>query len=207
MTRLILTRHGETDWNARHKIQGSTDIPLNETGRAQARLLARRLANVEIQAIYSSDYQRALDTARAVHAHHPDAQLEILEDLRERSWGELEGHTWKDIERDHPEAVRGITSGDLDFTPPGGESKKFVLNRIMRALGRIVRVHPDQRVLAVTHGGVVSLILKHALNVDVAAPTPFRVENCALHILDTEDGGHWYIHSLNDMSHLELDVP
>ena len=61
--------------------------------------------------------------------------------------------------------------------------------------------------LVVTHGGIVSTMLKHALDVDVAARTPFRVENCAINVLDTNGGGAWYIQTLNDMSHLNMDVP
>lgn len=207
MTRIILTRHGETDWNVQHRIQGSTDVPLNENGMEQARRLAARLSGVDIHAAYSSDYQRAENTARIVLEPHNGLPLYLSEDLRERSWGDLEGLQWDEIQKKHPDAVRGVTSGSLDFAPPNGESKKTVINRIMRIMGRIVRMHPEHTVLVVTHGGIVSTFIKHALDVDVAARTPFRVENCAINVLETNGGGAWYIQTLNDMSHLNMDVP
>mgnify|MGYP000244700882 CR=1 FL=1 len=208
MTRIILVRHGETDWNVQHKIQGSTDIPLNENGETQAMRAAARLAQIPISAIYASDYSRAARTAQLIHEKHPGVPLILDEDLRERSWGRLEGLTWQDIERRHAAEIKGITSGSLDYAPPDGESKKTVINRANRFLGRVIRKHPDATVVVVTHGGVAGLILKDALGIDPGARTPFRVENCALHIIDTSDGAFWYIQTLNDMGHLQVkDMP
>ena len=167
------------------------------------------MSRIKIHCIYSSDYQRAARTAEIIRRKQP-ANLPFFldEDLRERSWGELEGLRWADIERRHPDAVEGIRSGSLDFAPTSGESKKVVLNRIMRFMGRMVRKHPEEVVLVVTHGGVAGIILKHALGIDIGARTPFRVENCALHVIDSSDGAFWYVHTLNDMAHLGLqDMP
>jgi 2,3-bisphosphoglycerate-dependent phosphoglycerate mutase len=205
--RLILLRHGETDWNVQHRIQGSTNIPLNANGERQAQLAAERLASVKLDAIYASDYERATNTANNIAAQHAGVPVFTDPDLRERSWGLLEGLTWDDMRRDFPEEVRGTTSGDFDYAPPAGESKKFVFNRALRFVERIVRKHPDSTVLIVTHGGVASLLLKHALGIDLAARTPFRVENCGVNIIDTDGNGSWYIHTLNDMSHLGIDIP
>jgi broad specificity phosphatase PhoE len=202
MTRIILVRHGETDWNVERRIQGSTDIPLNGNGEAQAQRLAQRLASISIGAFYTSDYIRAERTARTVRELHPDTPFFIRHELRERNWGELEGLKWEEIQRDHPDVVAGVTSGSPDFAPPGGESKTLVLERAVGLVEEIAAQRPDETVLVMTHGGVAVIILKHALGIDIGALTPFRVENCALHILDT-DGAKWYVHTLNDMSHLD----
>jgi probable phosphoglycerate mutase len=208
MTRLILVRHGETDWNVQHKIQGSTDIPLNENGQMQAQRAAARIAQIPIHAIYASDYSRAARTAEIIHSQNPDVSLILDEDLRERGWGDLEGLQWQDIEREYPDEVKGIMSGSIDYAPPGGESKKVVLNRATRFLGRLIRKYPDGVIVVVTHGGVVGLILKDALGIDPGARTPFRVENCALHVIETTDGAFWYVQTLNDMGHLQVrDMP
>ena len=97
MTTLLLARHGETDWNREFRIQGSSDIELNELGRKQAHALAQELEHVELDAIYSSDLSRARATAEAVAASHG---LEVRLDprLRERSFGSWEGLTREDID-------------------------------------------------------------------------------------------------------------
>lgn len=202
MTRIILVRHGETDWNVERRIQGSTDIPLNSNGEAQAQRLSMRLSPIHLDAIYTSDYIRAERTARIVHECHRDAPLLVRPELRERNWGNLEGLKWEEIQRDHPEVVEGVTSGAPDFAPAGGESKAQVNGRAVGLMREIAAQRPDETVLVVTHGGVAVIILKHALDIFIGALTPFRVENCAIHILDT-DGEKWYVHTLNDMSHLE----
>ena len=96
MTTLLLARHGETDWNREFRIQGSSDIELNELGRQQAQFLAQELTDVDLDAIYSSDLSRAQATAAAVAATHGlDVKLDPR--LRERSFGSWEGLTREDV--------------------------------------------------------------------------------------------------------------
>ena len=202
MTRILLSRHGETDWNAERRIQGSTDTLLNPRGEEQARLLAGRLAAMQFTAIYASDYKRALRTAEFAHVKHPGVPLITAPELRERNWGSLEGLRWDDIMRDRPDVAEGITSGDPDYAlPGGGESRAQVLRRATSLFIRIVKEHPAETVAVFTHGGVCATVLKHALGVAPATRTSFLVENCALHILDF-DGKTWTVRTLNDMSHL-----
>lgn len=201
-TRILLSRHGETDWNAERRIQGSTDIPLNARGEEQARCLADRLAGTPFCAIYSSDLKRAFRTAELTRERRPDIPLIPALELRERNWGALEGLRWDDIMRDHPDVAEGITSGDPDYAlPGGGESRAQVLRRATSLFLRIVKDHPGQTVAIFTHGGVCATLLKHALGVSPRTRTSFLVENCALHILDF-DGKSWTVRTLNDMSHL-----
>src|SRR5919112_2688628 len=97
MTTLLLARHGETDWNRELRIQGSSDIELNELGRAQAHALAQELEHVELDAIYASDLSRARATAEAVAASH-GLEVRLHPRLRERSFGGWEGFTREDID-------------------------------------------------------------------------------------------------------------
>ena len=96
MTTLLLARHGETDWNRELRIQGSSDIELNELGRRQARFLAQELTDVDLDAIYSSDLSRAHATAAAVAATH-GLSVKLDPWLRERSFGSWEGLTRDDV--------------------------------------------------------------------------------------------------------------
>ena len=170
MTTLLLARHGETDWNRELRIQGSSDIELNELGRRQAQLLAQELTDVELDAIYASDLSRARATAAAVAAAHG---LEVRLDprLRERSFGSWEGLTREDI---------------AEF-PPGarhdGESDEVVRERMLAAVAEIAAAHPGEQVLIVSHGGALNTLWHHALGVRVE-----RWANCAVYKLAVREG-------------------
>ena len=131
MTTLLLARHGETDWNRELRIQGSSDIELNDLGRAQAHALAQELEHVDLDAIYASDLSRARATAEAVAASHG---LEVRLDprLRERSFGNWEGLTREDI-AELPEGSRH-----------DGESDDEVRERVVEAVQAIADAHPGE---------------------------------------------------------------
>jgi broad specificity phosphatase PhoE len=172
MTTLLLARHGETDWNRELRIQGSSDIALNELGREQAAALAEELADVELDAVYSSDLARARATAEAVAATHGlDVRLDPR--LRERSFGSWEGLTREDI-AEFPEGSRH-----------DGESDAEVRARVLEAIEEISRMHPGEQVLVVSHGGALNTLWHHALGERVE-----RWENCAVYKLAVRDDGY-----------------
>ena len=152
MGELLLVRHGETDWNREHRIQGHTDLPLNATGLEQARALADSLAATALTAVYSSDLSRALQTATAVATVHGLA-VQFDRDLREKNFGSWEGLTDTDIAERFPNAVRGRW-GD-------GETTDEVAARAVRAIERIRARHLTGAVLVVSHGGTLRAILGH----------------------------------------------
>jgi broad specificity phosphatase PhoE len=172
MTTLLLARHGETDWNRALRIQGSSDVELNDLGRRQAQALARELTDVDLDAIYASDLARARQTAEAVAATHA---LEVTFDprLRERSFGNWEGLTREDIAA-FPEGSRH-----------DGESDDEVRTRVLEAIEEIARAHPGEQVLVVSHGGALNTLWHHALGVRVE-----RWENCAVYKLAVRDDGY-----------------
>ena len=152
MGELLLVRHGETDWNREHRIQGHTDLPLNATGLEQARALADSLAATALTAVYSSDLSRALQTATAVATVHGLA-VQFDRDLREKNFGSWEGLTDTDVAERFPNAVRGRW-GD-------GETTDEVAARAVRAIERIRARHLTGAVLVVSHGGTLRAILGH----------------------------------------------
>ncbi len=166
MTRLLLVRHGETDWNAEGRLQGHTDRPLSDHGRRQARRLADELATEALDAIYASDLARARETAEIVAARLA-LPVELDPDLREKNWG-----TWE-----------GLTSTERLDVELAGESTEEHRARMFAALGRIASAHPGGRVLVVTHGGSIRRVQAEALG--FALPV---VENCGLWSCRWDDG-------------------
>lgn len=157
MTTLILTRHGETDWNAERRWQGQSDPPLNERGREQARALAATLDGVDV--IYASDLARARETAEILNAR---LGREICFDprLRERSFGAWEGKTWDELEDDFAEALERWRAGET-HGPDDAERYEDFSKRVESFLADVVGTHPSERVLVVGHGGSIRVI--HAL--------------------------------------------
>jgi broad specificity phosphatase PhoE len=170
VTTLLLARHGETDWNREFRIQGSSDIELNELGRQQAQFLAQELTDVELDAIYASDLSRARETAAAVAATH-GLEVNLDARLRERSFGSWEGLTREDIEA-FPQGSRH-----------DGESDDEVRERMLEAVQAIADAHPGEQVLVVSHGGALNTLWHHAVGERVE-----RWANCAVYKLAVRDG-------------------
>jgi broad specificity phosphatase PhoE len=172
---VYLARHGETDWNAAGRWQGQSDIPLNDRGRDQARLLGEALSHKGVTALVSSDLSRARETATI--AGGVIGLTLAYEDpgLRERSFGVFEGLTREDCERLHPEAWQAWLG--TQKPPPGGEARAALAARVTAAIGRAseLAVAPGTAVLVVTHGGS----MRAAVGV-ATGTTPGPVVNGAL---------------------------
>jgi probable phosphoglycerate mutase len=181
-TTVLLIRHGETAWNAEHRIQGQLDVPLSATGVRQAALLAERLADEPIGTIYSSDLARAALTAaplgaRAGRAVRFDARL------RERAFGLFEGKTLGEIAERHPAEFERWRARELDWTIPGGESAQTLLDRVCAALADIVAAHTAETVAVVAHGGVLDVIYRRARGLAWDAPREHAMLNAGINRL------------------------
>lgn len=180
-TRLILWRHGQTDYNAQARVQGRVDIPLNETGREQARAAAPGLAALAPVRIVSSPLSRAQETARAL-ADLVGVDIELDEGLLERSFGRWEGLSRIEMESRWPEAYAAWKRGE-DPADVGVETRPAVSLRVGGTLERILeetpRVDGDQTVVVVSHGSAITLGITHLLGLDPAAWFGLRgLDNC-----------------------------
>jgi broad specificity phosphatase PhoE len=188
MATILLTRHGETEWNRMHRWQGFTGPPLNDLGRRQAEELAEKLAGVHIDAIYSSDTIRAVETAEIVATRFG---LEVRQDprLREVNFGEWEGLTRHEINDRYAGAFSEWDECRL-AAPTGGETDSAMAERVLEGLSAIAREHGDRRVLVVTSGGPIRAVHAHAHGIDQAvARLHFeRAGNCAVVELAIRDG-------------------
>jgi broad specificity phosphatase PhoE len=164
-TIIFLARHGETDWNRDRRIQGHSDVPLNDAGRAQAAELGLRLDFDRIRAAYSSDLVRARETAEIALAGR--LPVAIRESLRERHFGTWEGLTDTEVFRRFPDAGDGRAWGD-------GETHDEMTTRVVATLLDIAAAHPTKGVLVVTHGGPMRAALR------VCGVEPTSIGNCEI---------------------------
>lgn len=154
-------RHARTEWNDDHRIQGQTDIPLSLEGREQTKRWIKHLSLFTYHRVISSNLTRAKETADILN-RSIIAPQEIDERFREQNWGEWEGVRVKDLDRRFPEALQEQIARGWEFRPPGGESRNQVLARALSALSDTARKYPGERILVVSHGGVIKSLLYHA---------------------------------------------
>lgn len=205
-TQILFIRHGETDWNRIKRIQGHIDIPLATTGIAQARRLALRLASeaklgARLDAIYSSDLQRAQQTAQPI-GEVLGQPLQLRENLRERSYGAFQGHDSDEISLRFPDEYAQWQTRDPGFAPPEGESQRVFYHRIVHAIEPLVAAHPGGRIACVTHGGVLDCVRRFATGMPLDAPRDYPLLNTSLNVVDYENGRATIV-SWADVAHLD----
>ena len=203
MTRIILTRHGQTVWNIEGRVQGSLDSPLTEKGIQQARSLACRLKNQGIDHIYSSDSLRAIGTAEEIRSELSLGKLSTNPALREFAFGEWEGRIWQELRITYPEIFKIWDVEPHLVTPPGGENMDIVLARAWEFLQQIIKGHSGETVCLVTHGITLKLLVTKALGFEVHEwiQTPWQ-HNTALNIFEVEDQ-RWLPTLIGDCQHLD----
>lgn len=192
--RILLARHGETDWNIAKKVQGTTDIPLNENGIKQARLLCDNLKKegVSLGKIYSSYQKRAVTTAEVIASEY-HVPVKVLPGLEEMNLGMFEGHTWEEILLLFPEENDKWQSNKRYSRAPGGESYQDLLTRFFVAYDQIMEdmkenLEKDQDILIITHGAVIMSLLTIKNNLDFRnSYTVINVDNAKAITLQPED--------------------
>ena len=182
-------RHGETDWTAERRFQGWTDVPLNKKGRQQASQLALTLAKLKPEVIYSSDLERARATAE-IASRGLSLELKYSSDLREANLGEVEGMLRSEVIEVHGEmAWQKWISGaeaDLDFSFPGGETKRAHLQRVKTFLGRLMEENDSVRHFGISsHGGVIARLVHSC---EGAPSEPVMIKNCLVHQVEWAHG-------------------
>jgi probable phosphoglycerate mutase len=199
--RVLAIRHGQTSWNAEQRLQGHMDIPLDATGQWQAQQMAQALADEGIDAIYSSDLQRAHRTAAALAAS-TGAAVHQRVDLRERGFGFLEGSTHAEIELRWPGDARSWRRRDVVARPGGGESLLQFSNRCVGAAMQLAARHPGGAIALVAHGGVLDCLYRAATGASLNAPRSWQLGNATINrLLWTPQG--FSLVGWNDDEHLE----
>ena len=199
-TRICVIRHGETDWNLAKRIQGQTDIPLNETGHAQALAMAFNAGHYDFSAIYSSDLSRACDTAQMVAARR-GLEVKSMVQLRERHYGIFQGITAEEGEERYPAAYAHYKARDPDYDFETGESLVGFAGRVHDAIGNLTRHHSAQTLAVICHAGVLDILYRKATGRPLHTPRDFVIPNCALNWFRF-DGQGWHLEAWDDHHHL-----
>lgn len=200
-TRVVLVRHGETEWNRVERFRGRTDIELNETGRRQARAAAQRLSGWQIGAIYSSPLKRALHTAQPI-AEACSLEVAILEGIADADYGVWTGLSAEEARAQDPEVHQTWVHTPLLTRFPGGESLRQVQDRAWCALVEISSAHQGETILLVSHVVVNRVLICSALGLGGDAFWRIGQDNAAINVLQGAHG-RYRVLLLNDTCHLE----
>jgi broad specificity phosphatase PhoE len=202
-TRILLIRHGETDWNRIRRFQGRSDLPLNQKGKDQAHALALALKDESLTAIYSSPLIRTLETARLIKVFHPSIPLFEEEGLVEMNLGEFEGMEAQRWAAEYPDFRRTWQETPASVTMPGGESLQEVQTRAIGTLERITKLYPTESTLLLCSHNFVNLtMLCYALRVPLDRFREVRQETAALNVLYMQ-GQRLWAKVVNERSYLK----
>lgn len=208
VTRFCVVRHGETAWNAEGRVQGQLDVPLSEVGLAQARAVAHALAGERFDALYSSDLARVRQTAAPAAAR---LGLEVRCDpaLRERHYGLFQGLTYAQCRTERPADYARFKAKELHYDFGNGETLAGFNQRVLEFMHCLSERHAGEKLLVFTHGGVLEMLYRHAMQRGLSTPRDFEIPNAALNVLFKNTQG-WKIERWADVSHLDValdDLP
>lgn len=200
MSKLFLVRHGETELNSAERYWGRSDVKLSVAGIDQAERLRDRLAVEKIDAVYSSNLERALVTAEIIASRHQLAVITCAE-LCEVDFGQLEGLNFSEISQLYPEVAKLWAERSTKLKYPGGESLVEFNNRVSKFLSKLDKHTVGETILIVAHAGVLRTLVCQLLGIDPQRRWQFRLDLASLSILETHQQGA-ILSLLNDVSHL-----
>jgi broad specificity phosphatase PhoE len=202
-TRVFMVRHGATVLSVEDRFAGVTDVELSDEGREQTRRLAERLSHEKISAVYASPLGRTVETARILAAPHT-LKVQTCDGFREISHGHWEGMKRRDVEEKFPQEMAEWEKDPYTFAPAGAESGLAVTARALPALIDLVRKHPGENILIVSHKATIRLLLSSLLGFD---PRRYRdsldQKPAALNIVDFRNPTRARLTLFNDTSHYD----
>lgn len=200
-TRLCIVRHGETAWNAEHRVQGQLDVPLNAIGQAQALAASNVLSREKFDAIYSSDLTRARQTALLTASRF---SMDIIQEkeLRERHYGIFERLTYAEVKVLYPEDYARFAARDPEYAFRTGERLQDFYDRSIAAIARIADREKGRTILVFTHGGVLDMLYRHITGIPISAERNFGIPNAGLNRIEVTPAG-WRVVAWADTAHLD----
>lgn len=207
MTRIILVRHGQTEWNRNERFRGHADIPLNATGMRQAEATGERVAaEWQLSAIYSSPLSRAVDTGQAIADHlarsyQARTPVQPISNLSDIDYGDWQGLTPEEARLRWPMEINAWYTSPQTLQIPGGESLEDLRLRAMQAVDQIIKRHPGETIAIVGHTVINRVILLGMLGLGNERFWRLRQDTCAINVIEAENGAFTLV-TLNDTCHL-----
>jgi len=198
---IVIVRHGQTVANNTGVLQGQSNSPLDETGQAQARAAAKRLAGEKFDAVFASDLGRTMETAEIILQAHPGMKAIPMTELREWNLGVLQGRTYADLTKEYPEVMAAFKTANDTTCVPGGESLLEFQQRVAGFLDRIAAEYPGKRLLFITHGGTTQRIFRHVVGQIAPGNIQPLCANASLSVIQHLPIG-WRLVTWNDTAHL-----
>lgn len=203
-TTVYFIRHGTTDNNVGGRFQGSSDIPLGDTGLQQAYFLGETFAGIAVDAVYSSPLTRAWQTAEGV-CRHLAVQPVLVDGLREIDGGLLEGHTNEENRCAYPDVMDNFRNHPAKFCPPDGESAKQVHVRMTETVDRLIRSNRGKSIVIVSHGFALQSYLA-CLDTPFDEMQPNIVGNASISCIVYGENGDFETKFYDDQSHLPEEL-
>jgi broad specificity phosphatase PhoE len=201
MTRFILVRHGQTEWNRNERFRGRADIPLNETGLAQAEATGKRVASEWIpSAIYTSPLSRSVKTAEAI-ARHFGLAVQVHPGLADIDYGEWQGLSPEEVNQRWPEQIEAWYNQPEKAQIPGGENLETLRKRAMQTVHELSKTHEGETMVLVGHTVINRIILLGVLGLGNEKFWRIKQDTCAINVFEVEEGEFTLV-SLNDTCHL-----
>lgn len=201
MTKLYLIRHGQSEWNELNKIQGQKNTSLTNLGKEQARSLANRLTSESIDMIYTSDLNRAYDTAKII-SEQIDKPLSSSEFIREINFGPWEGLTISEMQDIYKEQYSIWIKEPDKLNMDGAESLQVLKDRAMKWVESIIQENDGKKIAIVSHGATLKVLILGLLDISLTHYKNFSISNVGLSIVECRDYNN-VLTKLNDVSHLE----
>lgn len=201
MVKIILIRHGETDWNREQIFRGRIDISLNEVGLAQARAVQEALKDVPIDVVYASPLLRAFETARIL-SENRDCEVVKEEGVIDINFGKWQGLSHHRVKEEYKELYHTWLSKPHTVTFPDGESLTQVRERSVKALERVIKDHLGKTLAVVSHRVINKVLLCNGLGLELSRFWYIKQDTCAINMFELRDG-NYYVTLLNDTCHLK----
>jgi 2,3-bisphosphoglycerate-dependent phosphoglycerate mutase len=200
-TKLIVVRHGETQWNIEGRWQGHDDSPLTLKGRKQAKAVAQCLSKSDFSVIYSSDLGRAFHTAEIISE---TTGKKIIPDdrLRERHLGVFQGLTLSEMSEKQPEVFKEYQNSNPDHIIPEGESIRQIYTRSIACFNEIAQKHVGEAIVIVTHGGVLNGLVRYVNSISLEAQVMIKLWNAGINTFCYQKG-KWELLTFGEINHLK----
>lgn len=193
---IFLIRHGESQQNIDDVLSGITDVPLSDRGKQQCATLARYFENFQVDKVFVTPLQRAIDSADIIFPKHKSS-IEIIESLIEFNYGEYEGYSRENYENSNDSIIQQWITSPSNLTFPGGDNIQAHAHRSLSSIAKLARENEGKVIACISHRTTIRLILAQIIGLHLDNFRSLPCSNCGISEITLNDQGDWQLHSLN----------